>query len=145
MSDDRKGLPVNPGALARPRGYSNGLLAPAGGRLLFIAGQIGWDREARIVSAEFERQFEQALANVVTVVREAGGEPHHICQLTIYVVDKKEYLDDLQSLGRVYRSLMGDHDPTMALVEVAALVDDGARLEIQGNAVLPAATEEAAR
>ena len=104
---------INPEELGAPRGYANGLLAPAGCSLLFVAGQIGWDRDQKIVSEEFIDQFDQALRNVVAVVQEAGGEIDHLGRLTIYVTDKSEYLADLQDLGRVYRRIMGRHFPAM--------------------------------
>jgi enamine deaminase RidA (YjgF/YER057c/UK114 family) len=130
-------LPVNPPGLARPRGYSHGVLAPAGGRLLFVAGQIAWDGEGRLATEDFHGQFGRALANVVAVVREAGGGPEHVARLTIYVADRREYLADLAEVGRVYRSVMGRHFPAMALVEVQALLEPGAKVEIEATAVLP--------
>lgn len=131
------GVPINPPALGAPRGYSNGMLGPAGGRLLAIAGQIAWNAEQKIVSDDFAAQFEQALGNVVEVVRAAGGEPADVVQLTTYVVDRHEYLATLKEVGAAWRRLMGRHYPTMALVEVAALLEPGAKVEIQGLAVLP--------
>lgn len=133
-------VPINPKELGAPRGYSNGMLSLPGGRLLTIAGQIAWDHDQSIVSNDFAQQFGQALANVVTVVREAGGKAADLSQLTIYVTDHKEYVNDLKNVGEVYREHMGRHYPTMALVEVQALLDPAAKVEIQGLAVLPAAT-----
>ncbi len=129
---------INPKSLGAPKGYSNGMLAPVGGRLLFVAGQIGWNSEQQIVSDLFAKQFEQALRNLISVVREAGGGPEHIARLTIYVLDKQAYLDDLKWVGAAYRDLMGKHFPAMALLEIQGLVEDGALLEIEGTAVLPA-------
>ncbi len=129
-------LPINPAALGAPRGYSNGMLAPEGGRLLFVAGQIGWDEEQNLVGGGFAGQFAQALANVVAVVREAGGEPADLGSLTIYVVDTREYLATLKEVGAAYREIMGRHYPTMALVAVRALLEPRARVEIQGMAVI---------
>ncbi|MBI3925866.1 MAG: RidA family protein [Armatimonadetes bacterium] len=129
-------LPINPESLGAPRGYSNGMLAPAGGRLLFIAGQVAWDREQRIVSQRFAEQFRQALGNVLDVVREAGGGPRDIGQMRIYVRDKRAYVQDLAAVGVAYRELMGRHYPAMALVEVQALLEDEAQLEIEATAVL---------
>lgn len=129
-------VPINPPALGAPRGYANGMLAPAGGRLLAIAGQIAWDGEQRIVGVGFAEQFEQALGNVVAVVRAAGGAPEDVVQLTVYVVDRHEYTAALKEVGAAWRRLMGRHYPTMALVEVAALLEPGAKVEIQGLAVL---------
>ena len=128
---------INPRELGAPRGYANGMLADAGGRLLSIAGQIAWDGEQRLVAADFAGQFAQALANVVAVVRAAGGEPRHLASLTIYVTDKAEYLGALEAVGAAYRNLMGKHFPAMALVEVSGLLEPAARVEIQGLAVLP--------
>lgn len=127
---------INPAELGAPKGFSHGILAPAGGRLLFVAGQIGWDHEQRLVAPEFVPQFERALHNVVAVVREAGGEPQQIGRLTIYVVDKAEYNASLRELGRVYRAVMGRHYPAMALVQVADLLEAGARVEIEATAVV---------
>ena len=128
---------INPEALGAPRGYSNGVLVE-GGRLLFVAGQIAWDTEQRIVSREFSEQFAQALGNVVAVVRAAGGAATDIAQLRIYVTDKRAYQSSLKQVGAVYRELMGRHYPAMVLVEVAALVEDRAQVEIEAIACLPA-------
>lgn len=130
--------PVNPLALAKPRGYSHGMVAPAGSRLLAVAGQIGWDADAKLVAYDFPDQFAQALRNVLAVVEAAGGGPRDILQLTIYVTDKAVYLASLALIGASYRELMGDHYPAMALVEVAALLEDRALVEIQALAALPA-------
>ncbi|MEN3332021.1 MAG: hypothetical protein V7641_1386 [Blastocatellia bacterium] len=129
---------INPEAFGVPRGYNNGVLID-GGRLLFIAGQIAWDGEQRIVSDDFSEQFAQALANVIAVVRAAGGQPANIAQMRIYVTDKQAYTSSLKQVGAVYRGLMGRHYPAMALVEVAALVEDLAKVEIEAVACLPAA------
>lgn len=128
---------INPEQLGRPRGYSNGVLAPAGGRLLFVAGQIAWDERQRIVSDDFVEQFGRALANVLAVVAEAGGSPEHVARLTIYVTDKREYQSRTREIGERWRALMGRHYPAMALVEVKGLLEDGARVEIEAAAVLP--------
>ena len=131
--------PINPQALGAPRGYSNGMLAPAGGRLLCIAGQVAWDSQQNVVSEIFAEQFDQALANVVAVVREAGGEAGDLARLTIYVTDHREYLREVARVGEFYRERMGRHFPAMALVEVAALLEPGAKVEIEATAVLPPA------
>ncbi len=128
--------PINPQALGAPRGYSNGMLAPAGGRLLCIAGQVGWDSQQKIVSEIFAEQFDQALANVLAVVREAGGEAGDLARLTLYVTDHREYLREVARVGELYRERMGRHFPAMALVEVAALLEPGAKVEIEATAVL---------
>jgi len=127
---------INPESLGRPRGYANGVLAPPGGSLLFIAGQIAWDEEQRIVSADFVAQFERALANVVAVVNEAGGTPDEIARLVIYVTNKKEYCARQREIGECWRKLLGRHFPAMALVEVKSLLEDDAKVEIEGIAVL---------
>ncbi|MCA1594040.1 MAG: RidA family protein [Acidobacteria bacterium] len=128
---------INPESLGAPRGYSNGVLAPAGGRLLFIAGQIGWDERQRIVSTDFVEQFDRALANVLAVVAEAGGQPENVARLAIYVTDKEEYRARTREVGERWRALMGRHFPAMALVEVKSLLEDGAKVEIEGVAVMP--------
>jgi enamine deaminase RidA (YjgF/YER057c/UK114 family) len=127
---------INPETLGAPRGYSNGVAAPPGGRLLFIAGQIAWDERQRIASADFAGQFERALANLLAVVREAGGTPQEIARLVIYVTDKKEYIAARPEVGRRWRALMGRHFPAMVLVEVKGLLEDDAKVEIEGIAVL---------
>lgn len=120
--------------LAPPRGYSHGVLAT--GRLLFIAGQIGWNAAGQMVSDDFVQQFDQALANVLSVVREAGGTPESIARLTIYVTDKAEYLAAQGPAGARYRARMGKHYPAMTLVEVSALLEDRAKVEVEATAVL---------
>ncbi len=130
-------LPINPIELGAPRGYSNGMLAPAGGRLLFVAGQIGWNEEQELVGPDFTRQFRQALRNVAAVVKTAGGEPRHVARLTIYVANKQLYLDRLEAVGKAYRGVMGKHYPAMALVEVKSLLEPAALVEIEAIAVLP--------
>ena len=133
---------INPESLAAPRGYNNGVLV-AGGKLLFVAGQIAWNSEQRIVSDDFIEQFAQALGNVIAVVRAAGGTASDIVQLRVYVTDKRAYTTNLKQVGAAYRELMGRHYPAMALVEVAALVEDLAQVEIEAIACLPATTLEA--
>lgn len=127
---------INPESLGAPRGYANGVLTGAGGRLLFIAGQVAWDKEQQIVSDDLVEQFDCALANVLTVVAEAGGEAKQIARLIIYVTDKNEYRDRMKEIGERYRACMGKHFPAMALVEVKSLLEDGAKIEIEGTAVL---------
>jgi enamine deaminase RidA (YjgF/YER057c/UK114 family) len=128
---------IDPEGLTPPRGYSNGWLSPPGSRLLFVAGQIGWDRDGKIVADDLPRQFRQALDNVLVVVAAAGGHPEHLARLTIYVVDREEYRAATREIGRHYRDLMGDHYPAMALLEVAGLVEPGARVEIEATAAIP--------
>ncbi len=127
---------VNPDTLAPPRGYSNGIII-GGSRILFIAGQVGWDVEMRVAEG-LTAQFALALDNLLDVVREAGGEPEHVGRMTIFVADKDEYLREVKTIGQVYRERMGKHYPAMSLVQVAALLEDGALVEIEATAVLPA-------
>lgn len=126
---------INPESLGAPRGYSNGVLTDAGGRLLFVAGQVGWDREQTIVSEHFVEQFERALENVIAVVTEAGGRPDQIARLVLYVTNKKEYTDSLNEVGKSYRARMGKHFPAMVLVEVKSLLEAKAKVEIEAVAV----------
>ncbi|MGA9998009.1 MAG: RidA family protein [Pyrinomonadaceae bacterium] len=127
---------INPTRLGSPRGYSNGVIAPPGSSLLFIAGQIGWDEQQRIVSADFVEQFDRALANLLAVVEEAGGEYDQIARLTIYVTDKNEYRERAREVGERYRARMSKHFPAMVLVEVKSLLEDEAKVEIEGIAII---------
>ena len=127
---------VNPDELGAPRGWNNGMLARAGGRVLFVAGQTARDGSGQVQGGDFVSQFDRALGNVLAVVREAGGEPPDIGRLTIYVTDIGQYRASLKPLGEVYRRRMGTHFPAMALVEVASLVDAQAVVEIEATAVL---------
>jgi NAD(P)-dependent dehydrogenase (short-subunit alcohol dehydrogenase family) len=130
------GLPVNPVALGEPRGYSHGMIFPPG-RILFVAGQVAWDRDHRIVGGgDFAAQFDAALANVLSIVREAGGHPDRIGRLRIYVSDRDRYLASLKEVGAAYRRHMGAHYPAMALVEVSRLLESGALVEIEAEAIL---------
>jgi enamine deaminase RidA (YjgF/YER057c/UK114 family) len=126
---------LNPRGWKPAKGFSNGVVAE--GRMIFLAGQVGWNAEQRFESRDFVAQARQALANIVVLVAEAGGEPAHITRLTWFVLDKQEYLSRLRELGEVYRSVMGKHFPAMTLVQVGALVEDEARLEIEATAVVP--------
>lgn len=128
--------PINPAALGAPRGYSNGMLAPAGGRLLLVAGQVGWDAQQRFVGDRFADQFRKALENALAVVDEAGGGPANVGRMTLYVVDKAEYNAQLKEVGSHYRELMGKHFPAMALVEVKSLLEPQAKIEIEVTAVV---------
>lgn len=107
------------------------------GRLLFVAGQIGWDDQHHLVSDDFAAQFVRALENVLVVIREAGGAPEHIARLTIYVVDKGPYVAARKAIGEHYRRLMGRHYPAMTLVQVSDLLEPGAQVEIEATAILP--------
>jgi NAD(P)-dependent dehydrogenase (short-subunit alcohol dehydrogenase family)/enamine deaminase RidA (YjgF/YER057c/UK114 family) len=127
---------VNPEELGAPRGWNNGMLAQAGGRTLFIAGQTARDGSGQVPAADFVSQFDRALGNVLAVLREAGGEPGDIGRFTIYVTEMAQYRASLKPLGEVYRRRMGTHFPAMALVEVTSLVDQQAVVEIEATAVL---------
>jgi len=126
---------LNPKSWKPAKGYSNGVAAE--GKQIFVAGQIGWDENGRFQTDDFAAQAEQAMRNVAAVLAEAGAEPRHLVRLTWYVVDKREYLDRLAELGAAYRAVFGRHYPAMTLVQVAALVEDRAKVEIEATAVLP--------
>jgi enamine deaminase RidA (YjgF/YER057c/UK114 family) len=127
---------INPESLGAPRGYSNGVLTEAGGRFLFISGQIAWDDKRQIVSGDLVEQFDRALANLIAVVAEAGGHPEQIARLIIYVTDKDEYRARMKEIGERYRAHLGKHFPAMVLVEIKSLLEDDAKIEIEGIAVL---------
>jgi enamine deaminase RidA (YjgF/YER057c/UK114 family) len=126
---------LHPASWKKPKGFANGIAAE--GRLVFLAGQVGWNAEQNFDSADFVAQVRQALQNIVTLVAEAGGKPEHITRLTWYVTSKQEYLAHLNDLGAAYRSVLGKHFPTMTLVQVVALVEDEAKVEIEATAVVP--------
>jgi enamine deaminase RidA (YjgF/YER057c/UK114 family) len=126
---------LQPPMWIKPRGYSNGVAAT--GRIVFVAGQVGWNAKGEFETNDFVGQARQALANVVAVLAEAGGRPEDIARLTWYVIDKDEYFASLRSLGRAYREVLGSHYPAMTAVQVAALIEDGARVEIEATAVMP--------
>jgi enamine deaminase RidA (YjgF/YER057c/UK114 family) len=126
--------PVNPASLARPRGYSHGM--KGSGEVLFVAGQVGWDGEGRMVSADFVAQFAQALDNVLAVVAAAGGTAASMARLVLYVTDKREYRSRQREIGEAWRSRMGKHFPAMALVEVRGLLEDDAKVELEAVALL---------
>jgi enamine deaminase RidA (YjgF/YER057c/UK114 family) len=136
MSDKQQPTAINPRELAKPRGFSHGMLAPPG-RMLAIAGQIGWDGQSKLVASDFVGQFGRALANVLAVLHEAGGVPTDLILLRIYVTDKQLYNARTAEIGAAYRELMGPHYPAMALVQVADLLEPGALVEIEGLAVIP--------
>ena len=128
---------LHPKSWLPAKGYVNGIAAT--GRQVFIAGQIGWDAEQRFASDDFAEQTDQALANIVAVLAEAGGRPEHIVRLTWYITDKREYLANLKAVGAAYRRHIGRHFPTMTMVQVVALIEDRAKVEIEATAVLPVA------
>ena len=118
-----------------PKGYANGIAAE--GKQVFIAGQIGWTADAKLVSDDFVAQVEQALSNIVAVLAEAGGKPKHIMRMTWYLTDKKEYLARQREVGEAYRRVLGRHFPAMTAIVVAGLIEDGAKVEIEATAVIP--------
>lgn len=126
---------VNPPGWPRPSGYANGVVAE--GRYLAISGQIGWNARNELVADDFLAQASQALRNVIAVLRTAGGEPQHLVRLTWYITDAQEYRENVRELGRAYREIVGPYYPAMALVQVAALLEAGAKVEIEATAVLP--------
>jgi len=126
---------LHPRHWKRAKGYANGIAAE--GRIVFVAGQIGWNAEQKFESQDFVAQTRQALQNIVAVVREAGGAPEHITRLTWFITDKKDYLSRLAEIGDAYRSVMGTHFPAMTMVQVVALVEDEAKVEIEASAVVP--------
>ncbi len=128
---------INPESLGAPKGWNKGLLAPAGGRVLFVAGQDARDASGNVTATGIVDQFAQVFDNLLTVVREAGGKPEHIGRLTIYVTDLEAYVTNLKPIGEAYRKRMGRHYPAMALVEVKALMESNALIEVEATAVLP--------
>jgi enamine deaminase RidA (YjgF/YER057c/UK114 family) len=128
------GKSIQPDGWVKPRGYSNGMRAR--GEIVAVAGQIAWDANARLVPGDFAAQFAQALSNVVEIVKTAGGLPTDLVSLTIYVTDRAEYLAAAAAVGAAYRQHMGRHFPAMALVQVAGLLEVGAKVEIQALAVI---------
>lgn len=119
----------------RPSGYSNGIVAD--GKFVFIAGQIGWDKNQKFKSTKMSEQFEQVLVNTLSILEEAGGKPDHIVRMCWFVTSRQEYLDSGAEIGRIYREKMGTHYPAMSVVEVSALIEEKAVLEIETTAVLP--------
>ena len=127
---------LHPKHWAPAKGFANGVAAT--GRQIFVAGQVGWNAEQRFESDDFVAQVEQALANIVAVLAEADAKPEHLVRLTWYVTDKREYLARLAEVGQVYRRVIGRHFPAMTLVQVAALLEDRAKVEIEATAVVEA-------
>ena len=125
-----------PSGWRRPKGYANGVAAQ--GRHIFVAGMIGWDAEEKFPSDDFADQARQALANVVAVLDAGGAKPHHITRMTWYVTDKREYLAAAPAIGRAFRELIGHYDIAMTAVQVVALIEDRAKVEIEVSAVVPA-------
>ena len=119
----------------RPKGYANGVMAQ--GRQVFVAGMIGWDAQGQFHTDDFAGQVQQALQNIVAVLREAGGRPEHIVRMTWYVTDKREYLAAGRDVGRAFREIIGSYNAAMTAVEVTALMEDRAKVEIEATAVIP--------
>ena len=133
--------PIQPAGWPRPKGYADGMateLGVRGGRLVFVAGQIGWLPEGRFETDDFVGQVRQALANIVAVLAAAGAQPEHVARLTWYVTDKREFIGNQEAIGGAYRAVMGRNFPAMAVVQVVALVEDRAKVEIEATAVVPA-------
>ncbi len=128
---------LHPKHWAPAKGFANGVAAT--GRQVFVAGQVGWNAEQRFESDDFVAQVEQALANIVAVLAEADAKPEHLVRLTWYITDKGAYLAHLADVGRAYRRVIGRHFPAMTLVQVAALLEDRAKVEIEATAVVPEA------
>ena len=126
---------LQPAGWAKPKGYANGVAAQ--GRFVFVGGQIGWNGQGRFETDDLVGQVRQTLQNIVDVLAEAGAKPEHVTSLTWYLTSKKDYLGNLQAIGKAYREVMGRHFPAMAVVEVTALVEDRAKVEIQAMAVVP--------
>ena len=127
---------LQPDGWTEPVGYVNGVLAPPG-RLVFIAGQVGWNAQQEFPGEDLAAQFDQALRNVLSVLAEAGGEPAHICRMTAYCSDKPAYLAARPELGRIWRRLMGRHYPAMSMLFVSALLDEPGKIELEATAVIP--------
>ena len=126
---------LQPAGWAKPKGYANGVAAE--GKLVFVGGQIGWNQQNRFECHDLVGQVRQTLQNVVDVLAEAGARPEHVTTMTWYLTDKKEYLANLQGIGAAYREVVGRHFPAMAVVQVTALIEDEAKVEIQATAVVP--------
>lgn len=127
---------VHPVGWDKPIGYANGITATSG-RLVFVAGQVGWDERQRFLSEALAPQFEQALKNVLTVLAAAGGRPEHICRITAYCCDKPAYLAARPQLGKIWRALMGAHYPAMSMIFVSDLLDSPGKIELEATAVVP--------
>jgi enamine deaminase RidA (YjgF/YER057c/UK114 family) len=126
---------LQPEGWVKPVGYSNGVAAK--GRLVFVAGQIGWNARGEFETDDFVGQFRQCLKNIVAVLAEAGAEPAHITSMTWYFIDKQDYLTNLKAIGAAYRGVIGRHYPAMTAMQIAALIEDRAKIEIQAMAVVP--------
>ncbi len=132
-----------PPGWATPIGYANGIETTPG-KIVFIAGQVGWDAQQVFPSEDLIAQFEQALKNVLAVLAEAGGAPHHICRMTAYCTDKRAYLAARPELGRIWRRWMGDHYPAMSMIFVVDLLDAPGKIELEATAAIPASDRPSA-
>ena len=126
---------LNPPGWNRPKGYSNGIAAE--GRFVFVAGMVGWNAQEKLESDDFVDQFRAALENTVAVLGEGGAGPEHICRMTMYFTDKQEYLSRLPEVGQAYRDVIGKNFPAMAAVQIVALMEDEAKVEIETTAIVP--------
>ncbi len=126
---------LQPPGWTRPKGYSNGIVAD--GRLVFVAGQVGWNKEEKFMTDDFIGQVKQALENTMAILAEAGAGPEHIVRMTWYIADAAEYNARLPEMGAVYREVIGRHFPVMAMLQVAGFVEEGAKIEVETTAVLP--------
>ena len=127
---------LHPPGWLPPIGYANGISVPAG-RIVFIAGQVGWDADQKFHSEELVPQFEQALKNILAILAEVGGKPEHICRMTAFCIDKPAYLAGRRELGRIWKALIGSHFPAMSMIFVADLLDTPAKIELEATAVIP--------
>ena len=127
---------LQPPGWPRPKGYANGIMAE--GQMIFVAGQIGWDKTGKLVSDDLVGQFRKTLENTLAVLAEGGAGPEHIVRMTWYITSREDYLGKLKEIGDAYRALMGAHYPVMAMVEVSALMEEGALVEVETTAVVPA-------
>ena len=127
---------LHPPGWSPPIGYAHGIVVPAG-RIVFVAGQVGWNEQQVFQSENLVPQFEQALKNVLAVLAQAGGKPEHICRMTAYCIDKRGYLAARSELGSIWRRLIGKHYPAMSMIFVADLLDHPAKIELEATAVVP--------
>jgi enamine deaminase RidA (YjgF/YER057c/UK114 family) len=128
---------LQPAGWPRPKGYSNGIVVRGGGQHIFLAGLVGWTAEEKFAAKELPGQFEQILRNLVTLLAEAGATPEHLVRMTWYVTDKQAYLAEAPRIGAIYREILGRVFPAMAVVQVVALIEDEALIEIEATAVVP--------
>ena len=128
-----------PAGWKAPIGYANGIAAPAGARIVFLAGQVGWNADQVFESEELAPQFAQALRNILAVLAEAGGRPEHICRITVFCCDRRAYLAARKQIGGIWRELMGTHYPAMSMIFVSDLLDHPGKIELEATAAIPPA------